>query len=829
MEPHLLFLAGLPYKVDRAFQFYMSYFTPQGKKVITNNTGGGTTSSDIIKVLSKYKDLTNLAKGKELFLTYLKRPKKGEKPEQYNELYNKYPGEATEVEESLAQHSNWFKSDGSVNEQFGYKVLSYNAEHIYDKIHGVNAYRKVINPKIEKMVKQVILAVKDDIECVNESNKCYHYLAFDIMLDENHHPWLLEVNVNPGLQAPKSKIVPGGIGRFMNNIFNYTLNDGASLVTMEFKPKEHKTLTKDKSFWELIESIDDYPEENEEGKYERKEIIQTIDGKKIKQKWIKIPYKEGDIVTYRYSKEPGGPLYDKNGKYRKGSETWKNTKDSDWVKGSPKPDGKSGELNGKYYVPVKLRGKTKEEILNNKKYVNMLVKSKVYPKSLFHEILTLSNSKNLKSMQQIGSILFVNNSMSSSKSKSKKKEKEPVVNEVDKWIAKVLKDAGFLGIEKDSGGTMYVPPQLAFVFAQAKEALMGDDDDSGKKTAEEQFKKYMQLILKNQMIQSMFRGGGRRSLMSPLFKPGLQVMPAYLNEMFKPFFKGHFGFRGGNMMNHLMQLYMFQEIFDTKDKDGNFLQFAMLGPQDYFNVKMMEAFFNNKKSDFGVNIMGVDLKPEQVFVALADAGSPGVYPFHPNNNFYRGNSLWGNIYGWDDYGIPILPYPDPSFDYCFNIKGSNVRGYSGRCRIEDGQNPLTCKDGPLRTALRRMGIPKELINKCKNKDQLECLLGVYGVSGIIDFSFPFASGHPSSNTSLMNMYSMMVQSGITSNPFNYLKDALKGKIKDDTYNIMLGMLNPGVGDAFYRINLPGGGFWDPNIVGVPGMEGMLMMNAFKDQ
>lgn len=826
MEPHLLFLAGLPY--EKAGEFYTTYFTPKSKQIINDiivkkGYSRGDTKG-IVDVLSKYKDLTNLAKGKELFLTYVKRPE--ENVSNYDLGYRN----PTDVEKALGVRSNWFKSDGTLNENFGYKILSYNAEKLFDKLHKNNygSYRECVVPNIERLIKQVILSVKDDINCINDnslhSDGCYHYLAFDIMLDRGikslgknekgygkPYPWLLEVNVNPGLQAPKSKVKPGGINRFMNSIFDYTLRDRNTLDVVDFTTKKPQTYNKDTHVWELVESIDNYPEE-----YERKKVK----NKDVEQTWVKVLYKKGETKKYRYSKEPGGPLYNSEGVYKQNSETFRNTKDKDWTKGFEMPDV-DGKLNGKYYVSKKLRGLTKEQL--ERDYADVLVKSKMYPENLFHEVLTLQNSANLKSQQHVGSVLLSREMSRKVSPTSPPPEEKKPTNVWDDFTAYILANAGFF--QDKEGKTKYIPPEWLHVMAQAKmmKKILSDEGKSKSDgTPEGDFKEYMNLVMKYAMAQSLIKGG-RNGMMgmfrNKMYTPGVQVIPAYLNQMFGPMFRGQYGFRGGNMMNHLMQLYMYQQIFDTKTEDKRLISF--LFPQ----LGMYRYLFGGdegKSSKFGdhyssVDIPGIpgDVNIKNLIVALADSGAG--YAIKP----MRRNSFWGDIYGWNG-GIPILPDLPDGFEGCLNLKGSGRRGSSGMCIDPEG-HPWMCTADALARELKRMGIPKELVHKAQNKskDALVCLLGVYGTSGIIDMSWPFASGSPENNPMLMYMYKLMMDAGITSNPFGYLKEALKHKISQQHYGMLMQMLNSGVGNDFYGVNLINGGSW------VPGMEGMLALQALQ--
>lgn len=383
MEPHLLFLAGLPYEPEKAMSFYDNYFSDDGKVLIPKN-------SNIYNRLGKYKNLTNLSKGTELFTTYLGKKEPWKRIQEANV---NFPQNVTKIEERLGNKNTWVKSDGKKNTKFGYAVLSGKARDEYPD--GPDAYDEKIVPQIRQLVKQTIFSIKDDINCVNEQNNtgfdgCYHYLAFDLMLttstNSNPHVWLLEVNVNPGLNAPTHQLKKqGGMTGFMNSIFSYVLDDQPNLEIVKFEDEVVPLkYTADGTHLELIEDdSEDYPENTPSVKI----------GDNI---WMNVNHKKDDFRKYRYSKEVDGDEYDDSGNPRQ-----KFNADKEWKKGDDIPTTQG--LNGEYYIPKKYRGQTMEWYRTNSA---KLIKKH---ENVFHELLTLEVNANNKTREAVESALLTRN------------------------------------------------------------------------------------------------------------------------------------------------------------------------------------------------------------------------------------------------------------------------------------------------------------------------------------------------------------------------------------------------------------------------------------
>ena len=119
--------------------------------------------------------------------------------------------------------SKYYKDILNKNPGDAYKDLSGLARNLIPNIY----YKNLIN-KIKNIIKTTILAVKDDLLCINSNNNCYQYIAFDLHLENNNNiptPWLLEVNATPGLKSPDYQWQNvGGVHNFLESILNITTN-----------------------------------------------------------------------------------------------------------------------------------------------------------------------------------------------------------------------------------------------------------------------------------------------------------------------------------------------------------------------------------------------------------------------------------------------------------------------------------------------------------------------------------------------------------------------------------------------------------------------------
>ena len=148
------------------------------------------------------------------------------------------------------------------------EVLKKNSSDAYKDLSGLakdlipeNKYNNLMN-KIKFIIKQTILAVKDNLLCINQSQNCFQYIAFDLHLenlsatDKTPQPWLLEVNATPGLKSPDYQWRDlGGLENFLESILNLTINTKIS--------KGGKQLFEYLPFSKKINNIDEIPFNNE--------------------------------------------------------------------------------------------------------------------------------------------------------------------------------------------------------------------------------------------------------------------------------------------------------------------------------------------------------------------------------------------------------------------------------------------------------------------------------------------------------------------------------------------------------------------------------------
>lgn len=109
--------------------------------------------------------------------------------------------------------------------------------------------------RIKHIIKTTILAVKDDLLCLN-NNDCYQYIAFDLHLEKYPNnssvpiPWLLEVNATPGLKSPDYQWQSiGGLQNFLESILNITIKTKMSKngkQLFEYLPFNKKPIEFDK-------------------------------------------------------------------------------------------------------------------------------------------------------------------------------------------------------------------------------------------------------------------------------------------------------------------------------------------------------------------------------------------------------------------------------------------------------------------------------------------------------------------------------------------------------------------------------------------------------
>ena len=475
MEPHLLFLAGLPY--ERENEFVHSFFSQQGKELMERQ--GGMSS------IQKYKNLTNLSKGKDLFLTYVKRP--SNQPSEQIEGYQN----PTEVEENLKEKKIWFRND-TLNPNFAYKVLSYDASAKIDQ------YNEVIKPKIQDLIVHTLYAVKEHVGCVNKGG-CYHYLAFDIMVDDNDHPWLLEVNVNPGLQAIKNNL-KGGMTNFFNNIFSHvTNNQNLRMVTI----KKPQVWVKDGIHYEQGNN----------------------------NEWYPVEHRKGDPKTYRYSKEKYGKEYDEKGIEK---ETQYNS-DKEWKKGDLILD-KLGTKE--YYVPNQFRMHSLDWL---SKHSRKLIPK--YDTNLFTPILKIKKSRErVEEMAQPAVQLAAQPAEVKTEEEALEVHLGPILEQIG------FQKVTFIG-DNNKKKTSYVRPQIAFALRMAAAAQKAKSElkpEEKEKSVDDVLVDYFKEVFKYMQLGGIFGGNSWR----PWMKVSTQMVPLYLKQMLKPLQRGNY--RGASLDSILL-------------------------------------------------------------------------------------------------------------------------------------------------------------------------------------------------------------------------------------------------------------------------------------
>lgn len=72
-----------------------------------------------------------------------------------------------------------------------------------------------MKPKIMDIIRSSVLSCSDTIECRKNSMELFGY---DIMIDSNFNPWLLEVNTSPSLEYSTVKF------SWWNDIYSNKIN-----------------------------------------------------------------------------------------------------------------------------------------------------------------------------------------------------------------------------------------------------------------------------------------------------------------------------------------------------------------------------------------------------------------------------------------------------------------------------------------------------------------------------------------------------------------------------------------------------------------------------
>ena len=114
--------------------------------------------------------------------------------------------------------SKYYTNILNKNQDDAYKDLSIKLQEYFNN----EQYYK-INNELKRIIKSVIFATKDNLNCLNDG-KCYQYIALDFHIENENDqpkPYLLEINATPGLKAPEYQW--NGIDNYLESILNIVL------------------------------------------------------------------------------------------------------------------------------------------------------------------------------------------------------------------------------------------------------------------------------------------------------------------------------------------------------------------------------------------------------------------------------------------------------------------------------------------------------------------------------------------------------------------------------------------------------------------------------
>jgi len=122
---------------------------------------------------------------------------------------------------------------------------------------SVSLYKDII-PKIKGIVEITTKSVREKLN-KQDSNFCFEIYGYDLILDKNLRPWLLEINDNPGL-CNSSPLIGKLIPRMLDNAFRLTLdvlfNTSYTISTFSngkyISPFPMDNYSDDENLWEFI-------------------------------------------------------------------------------------------------------------------------------------------------------------------------------------------------------------------------------------------------------------------------------------------------------------------------------------------------------------------------------------------------------------------------------------------------------------------------------------------------------------------------------------------------------------------------------------------------
>ena len=135
---------------------------------------------------------------------------------------------------SFQKYNNNFGKYEKGNE-VSFDDLQYNIKMNYNNCVD---FKKEIIPKIKKIIKFVFQSVKNKINGLNH-NYTFEIYGFDFMLDNKFNPFLIEVNLNPGLEE-SSPLIKMLVPRMLDDALRLTVDKEFNTI-YNFKGVEKKS------------------------------------------------------------------------------------------------------------------------------------------------------------------------------------------------------------------------------------------------------------------------------------------------------------------------------------------------------------------------------------------------------------------------------------------------------------------------------------------------------------------------------------------------------------------------------------------------------------
>ena len=139
---------------------------------------------------------------------------------------------------SFQKYNNNFGKYEKGNE-VSFDDLQYNIKVNYNNCID---FKNDIIPKIKKIIKFVFQSVKNKINGLNR-NYTFEIYGFDFMLDNKFNPFLIEVNLNPGLEE-SSPLIKMLVPRMLDDALRLTVDKEFNTI-YNFKGVEKKSFDDD--------------------------------------------------------------------------------------------------------------------------------------------------------------------------------------------------------------------------------------------------------------------------------------------------------------------------------------------------------------------------------------------------------------------------------------------------------------------------------------------------------------------------------------------------------------------------------------------------------